>query len=85
MSDTPVDSPRAAHDAFLEAYRQDLAAGEVRTLDDYKRQFPGHEESVAEEWAWLEPASATGVEPRADSADVQHSIGPYRIIPPRGS
>jgi serine/threonine protein kinase/tetratricopeptide (TPR) repeat protein len=80
MSNAPVDSPRAVRDAFLEAYRQDLATGLPRPLEDYQRQFPGHEAEVAEEWAWLEPGSVTGVDHEPGAAVTQQSLGPYRIV-----
>ncbi|MHC4899991.1 MAG: protein kinase domain-containing protein, partial [Planctomycetota bacterium] len=81
MTDPGADSENVAREAFLAAYKADLVAGRIRTLAEYQDQFPGHEESIADEWRWLEPATVdVGREATAGHPPAQRQIGPYRII-----
>lgn len=70
-----VDPEQSARNAFLASYRDDLARGQLANLSDYQRRFPGFEEAIAKEWAWLEPGEASrGTPPRPGA------IGPYGIL-----
>ena len=80
MTEQPTDPANKARDAFLDVYRQDIAAGRRRTLDDYQQQFAGHEETIAQEWAWLEPASVNGQEAQHRRVSRPDVIGPYRVL-----
>tara|TARA_R110002072_G_scaffold107517_2_gene233871 strand:+ start:11444 stop:14875 length:3432 start_codon:yes stop_codon:yes gene_type:complete len=76
----PTDADREAREAFLAEYRRDLEADSLRSLEEYQRQFAGHEAIVADEWRWLEPQSATAAsEACSQEAEARH-IGPYRIV-----
>ena len=81
MTEPPVESSRPIQDAFLDGYRQDLVAGQVRTLAEYQSQFPGHEAIVAEEWAWLEPESTTSSgDPGGDDAGHPRQVAPEQLV-----
>ena len=45
---------RAVLDRFGRQYLEDIRAGEVRSLAEYQRLFPGHDAAIAEEYERLE-------------------------------
>ena len=62
--------------AFIERYRSDEDAGQVRPLDAYLDQFPDHEEAIAREYLALVAA------PEGESCQRPPSegLGPYRLV-----
>ncbi|HGY91482.1 MAG TPA: hypothetical protein ENK43_09950 [Planctomycetes bacterium] len=58
---------------FLLAYHEDMARGASRTLGDYLRSFPGHEDEVAWEFVQLKLAQAS----RDDDG---RAVGPFTLI-----
>ncbi|MEE9127759.1 MAG: serine/threonine-protein kinase, partial [Planctomycetota bacterium] len=79
MSNPNAETSSEARAAFLAAYKADLVAERTRSLAEYQNQFPGHEQSIADEWRWLEPASVEGavITPRQPT---RRKIGPYKIL-----
>ena len=80
MTKQPTDPASVARDTFLDVYRRDIAAGLRRTLDHYQQQFPGHAETIALEWAWLEPESVDGLDKPNHPVGRPDVIGPYRVL-----
>ena len=80
MTKQPTDPASVARDTFLDVYRRDIAAGLRHTLDHYQQQFPGHAETIALEWAWLEPESVDGRDKPNQPIGRPDVIGPYRVV-----
>ena len=64
---------------------EDLGAGEVRSLDEYQRRFPGHEDAIAEEFESICFESPGGLQSSLDLMEPQPrylldlKIGNYQV------